>query len=101
MEKISRSSVADAMKPNRSPQNGDPILKRLKSETVTIKEISAPRVKCPLNAIVKLPLRTFKSAMPTRVAIKAFGVPRIRAVNNGDNKPNEITPMHAMIAAVY
>ena len=100
-ENALRSSVVDAMKPNRRPQKGDPILKRLKSETVTIKEMSAPRVKFPLKAILKLPLRTFKSAKPTRVAMKAFGVPRIRVVNNGDNSPNVITPMHAMIAAVY
>ncbi len=97
----SLSSAADAMKPNKSPQNGAPMLKRLNSETVTINEIRAPREKCPLNAIVKLPLRTFKRAIPTRVAIKAFGVPRIRAVNSGDNSPNAITPMHAIIAAVY
>ena len=89
------------MKPNRSPQKGEPIFKRVTSDIVTIKDIVAPRVKCPLKATEKLRLRTFRRAMPTRVAMNAFGVANIRAVNKGDNRPKTITPMQTRIAAVY
>ena len=76
-------------------------MKSVNSDIVTIKEIIAPREKCPLKAIVKLLFKTFKTAMPTSVLMNAFGVAKMRAVNNGDNRPKPITPMHTRIAAVY
>ena len=91
----------EVIKPSRSPQKGEPIFKRMKSEIVTIKEMSAPRVKCPLKAAEKLLLRTFKRAIPIRVAINAVGVASIRVVTIGEINPNIITPKHTRVAAVY
>ena len=65
-----------------------------------MKAIRAPWENLPPNAAVKLLFRTFKIAIPASVAMNAFGVASISEINNGEQTPNAIIPMHAKIAAV-
>ena len=65
-----------------------------------MKAIRAPWGNLPPNAVVKLFFRTLKIAIPASVAMNALGVASISEINNGENTPNAIIPMHANIAAV-
>ena len=71
------------------------------SAIVIRKQISAPRLKFPLNDTTKDVCKTRNKAKPAKVEINAGGVANISFVNSGAYRPNRIANTQMIKAEMY
>ena len=94
------SYILAIRKPPTSPQKGDPIFRKVKSDMVIRKDTRAPNEKCPEKAEINVFFKTINNAIPPKDAIKPGGQDDMNPVKNGEKIPNAIQSKAKIIPLV-